>query len=88
MTLSIPMKQPFLLHDNVVVTATQMRDGGAYKNTYPKLLIMCGGTETDEGLQATPPCSIYVYGEKAIEELQAACAFALLPKTVQKLEGA
>ncbi len=88
MTISIPKKQPFMLYENLVVTATQMRlADGAYKNTYPKLLIMFGGSETGDGGQALPPCSIYVYGEKAIEELQAACAFALLPKTVQKLEG-
>jgi hypothetical protein len=89
MTISIPKKQPFMLTDNIVVVATQMRlaDSGAYRNTYPNLLIMFGGTETDEGVQALPPCSIAIYGEKAIEELQAACAFALLPKTIQKLEG-
>jgi len=88
MTISIPEKQPFMLYDNLVVTATQMRIAeGAYRNTYPKLLIMFGGSETDDGGQALPPCSIAIYGEKAIEELQAACAFALLPKVVQKLEG-
>jgi hypothetical protein len=86
-------KQPFLLADNIVVVVTQMKVASALpgQNRYPvrpSLFIMFGGTETDEGVQAISPCSIHIYGEKAIEELQAACAFALLPKVVQKLEGA
>jgi hypothetical protein len=85
-------KQAFMLQDNLVVTVTQMKAAsvlpGQNRNPiYPRLFIMFGGNETDEGVQANPACSIYVYGEKAIEELQAACAFALLPKTIQKLEG-
>jgi hypothetical protein len=85
-------KQPFLLADNLVVVATQMKSasvlpGGNRNPVAPSLFIMFGGTETDQGVQAISPRSMYVYGEKAIEELQAACAFALLPKVVNKLEG-
>jgi hypothetical protein len=86
-------KQPFMLTDNIVVVATQMKSASVLpgENRYPvnpSLFIMFGGTETDEGVQAISPCSIHVYGEQAIAELQAACAFALLPKVVNKLEGA
>ncbi len=85
-------KQPFMLTDNIVVVVTQMKTASTLpgENRYPvhpSLFIMFGGTETDQGVQAISPCSIHVFGEKAIEELQAACAFALLPKVIQKLEG-
>lgn len=85
-------KQPFMLADNLVVVATQMKAASTLpgQNRYPvhpSLFIMFGGTETDDGATAITACSIHVYGEQAIQELQAACAFALLPKTVQKLEG-
>lgn len=83
-------KQPFMLADNLVVVATQLRikTTDPYRGRInPSLFIMFGGTETDDGATALTPCSIHVYGEEAIRELQAACAFALLPQTIQKLEG-